>query len=289
VDQEKAAKPRLYDKRNEVIRIDHVDALDDHLAVAVMAFFRRLGVGHLFLERVVPTMSAGDSTLTVAIRDRPWPPWGLEARTIAALCQVYPVAANGVAISPVYAADEDATNIGVIAALYKEVLEQLARREGVEVNYIAAEGSVFADHILRGAGFKPSADLLVTDDTRYVFYRTTAAALRDQLGLSRLSTPALLAHEIDDPAMSRLSLFFAGLHLASQPGRIADRLVREVTWIDGGMFDASLPGGVPPTPPTRLDSVIDIPEGDPALRAQQAAPKRPASLSRWLTPWRNRQ
>ncbi|MFA1550219.1 hypothetical protein [Actinomadura chokoriensis] len=246
-----------YDTRNDAVHIDQMQDLDTHTAVAVRAFFRRLDVPHLFEERVSPTLEAGDSSLFLAVRDRAWPPWGLEARTVAALCQVHAVSPMGVGVSPVYVADEDATNLGLMAAVYAEMLEELGRGERTEVNYLVIDGSVYASRILRSYGFEPSEDLLVTDDRRYVFHRTDAGALRERLGLDRLSVPELLAHEIDEETLERHALFFSTLHLASQPIRVSDRVVREIIWVDGGLFDASLPGGVAPVGPALPPEIED--------------------------------
>lgn len=235
-----------YEARNDEVRIDRLQEMDPHSAVALMSFFRRLDVPHLFHERVLPTLEAGDSAVFVASRDRPWPPWGLEARTVAAFCQVRAVSPTGVGVSPVYVADEDATNLGLIAAVYAEMLEELTRSERTEVNYLVLNGSVYASRVLRSYGFEPSEDLMVTDQHRYVFYRAQADALQERLGLAQVSVPELLAQEVDDKTFQRHALYFSTLHVASQATRVNDRVMREIMWIDGGLFDASLPGGVGP-------------------------------------------
>jgi hypothetical protein len=259
----KAPPVRLYDKSNDVVRIDRIHEFDSHVAVATKAFLRGLGIGHVFSERIAPTLEQGNSQVFIAVRDRPWPPWGLRARRIGALCQVHPVGNNSVGLSPIYIADEDATNIGLHATLYKEILDALSRKGGTEVNYLVIEGSVFGDRLLRRVGFVPSDDLLVTETHRYVFYRADAAKLRDALGLDRVSVPELLAHELDESTFDQLASYFSGLHLASQPSRVSDRLVREIIWIDGGLFDAALPCGTPPSRPTARVLPPDI-EIDPA-------------------------
>jgi hypothetical protein len=252
-------EPGFHDQLNDVVRIDRIEETDSHLGVAMMSFFRRLGIGHLYPERIAPTLEGGDSQIYLAARDRPWPPWGLGARTIGALCQVHPVGSNSYAISPVYTADEDATNIGLVAAVYKEALEDLSRTEGAEVNYLVVQGSRFADRLLRAVGFSATDDLQVTDQAKYRFYRTEAGKLAQALGLDKISVPELLAHKIDDATLDRLSGYFAGLHLATGQGRFTDRIAHEILWIDGGLFDAGLPGGVPPSPPTALPGVFERP------------------------------
>jgi hypothetical protein len=249
--------PGFHDQVNDVVRIDRIDDMDSHLAVATMSFFRRLGSPHLYWERVAPTLEGGDSQVFLAARDRPWPPWGLGGRSVAAMCQIHPVGKNSFAVSPVYTAEEDVTNIGLISAVYKEMLEELSRTEGTEVNYLVVEGSRFADRLLRGVGFEPSDDLQVTELARYRFYRANAAKVLDALGLAQVSLPELLSHQLDDATLDRVSAFFAGLHLAAGNARLSDRIVREIIWIDGGLFDASLPGGVPPSPPTALPGGFD--------------------------------
>src|SRR5438105_7592768 len=246
---------KLYDRKNDTVRIDSFQQLDDHFAVSLMSFFRQLDAPHLYLERVRPILRAGDSTIYAAVRERPWPPWGLGARRIGALCQTHPVGTGSYGLSPVYTSDEHATNIGLMAAVYSEVLEGLRRDGKAEVNYLVVEGSVFADHILRGAGFAKSDDLVAVDDElRYAFYRADAGEVAGALGFDRVSVPELLAHEVDDKTFDRLASYFSALALASQPNRWVDRLVREIIAIDVGLFDASLPGGTPPTPspPTAL-------------------------------------
>src|SRR4051794_1892049 len=246
---------RLYDRKNDTVRIDSVEQLDDHFAVSLMSFFRQLDAPHLYFERVRPILDSGDSTIYAAVRERPWPPWGLGARRVGALVQTHPVGTGSYGLSPIYTADEDATNIGLMAAVYSEALEGLRRGGKAEVNYLVLEGSVFADHILRRVGFKRSDDLVATDDeVRYAFYRADAGEVAAALGFDRISVPELLAHEIDEKSFDRLALYVSGLALASQPNRWVDRLIREIIAIDIGLFDASLPGGTPPTPspPTAL-------------------------------------
>jgi hypothetical protein len=272
------SEPGFHDQLNDVVRIDRIEETDSHLGVAMASFFRRLGIGHLYPERIVPTLEGGDSQIYLAARDRPWPPWGLGGRTIGALCQVHPVGRNRYAISPVYTADEDATNIGLIAAVYKEALEDLSRTQGAEVNYLVVQGSRFADRLLRGVGFSPGDDLQVTDQAKYRVYRMEAGKLAQALGLDKISVPELLAHQIDDATLDRLSGYFAGLNLATGQGRFTDRVVHEILWIDGGLFDAGRPGIAPPgdVPDWGLQMA---PPGDIPERLGAAAP--PGDVPDW--------
>ena len=163
----------LYDDRNDKIRLDRIDKADDKLAVSLMAFFRELGVSHVYHERVGPMLAAGTSQLFAAFHDRPWPPWGLGAQKIAALCQVDAIGAKSYGLSPVYTSERDSANIGLVMAVYKEVLDHLAAERETEVNYLVIEGSVLADRVLRSVGFSPSEDLVLTEEA-VEGYRTEA-------------------------------------------------------------------------------------------------------------------
>src|SRR3712207_8057300 len=53
--------------------------------------------------------------------------------------------------------------------------------------------------------FRSSDDLQVTDQAKYRFYRMPAAKLLDSLGLANVSVPELLAHQLDDGTLDRVS------------------------------------------------------------------------------------
>lgn len=107
-------------------------------------------------------LTASPSVGKVAVQDRPWPPWGLGARHITALCQTQLVSDYSYAISPVYVTGEDLTNVGMISAVFKEALEQLAVNPRAEVCYLVAEGSTLGHHVLTSNGFSRTDDLFVT-------------------------------------------------------------------------------------------------------------------------------
>ncbi|MGW8392447.1 hypothetical protein [Pseudoduganella sp. HUAS MS19] len=241
----------LYDQCNDAVRVDNFNELDDAAAVAMRSFFRKLGAPHLYEERVLPTLKTAESSIFAAVRDRPWPPWGYGSRRIVAMIQVHPVGNNSFGLSPAYVRPEEAANIGMRAALYKEVLESLEQRPDAEINYLVVEGAVMTDHVLTKYGFQPSKDLVQTEDARYFFYRAPVRSVLDNLGLANVSIPELLAHKVEAKILEANALFQGVLDWAR---------LRELITIDGGSFDASLPGGVPPSPPTaRIDiGGIDI-------------------------------
>ena len=110
---------KFYYDRNRSTRIDVFRELTPTWRAALYQFFRRIGAPSYVDEVVVPTLELGESQVFCAVRDRPWPPWGLGARTISAFALVQSVAPESWAISPIQTSPEDATNVGLIAAVYK--------------------------------------------------------------------------------------------------------------------------------------------------------------------------
>jgi hypothetical protein len=241
----KGSELGMFDKRNDRLRLDVIDAIRDDVEVPLMAFTRQLGAPHLYAERLLPMAKAGESTLLLAVSDRQWPPWGLGARTVHALCQVHRIGDHSFGISPVLTLEDDLTNIGLQTALYKEALEHSARANDGDVNYLVAQGSVLGDRVLRRAGFERTEDFLLNDHARYHAYRAKAKAVLAHLGLDRYSTPDLLAHQIDEETFERNALLQSTLQLAMRPGLLASAVWRhEILVIDSPLAGAALPGGV---------------------------------------------
>jgi LmbE family N-acetylglucosaminyl deacetylase len=250
-----ARTPTLFDKKNDKLRIDTIDELDGDADVSLMAFSRRLGALHLYHERFAPMMRSKESMLFTAVTDRTWPPWGLGARTVHAVCQLHQIGDRSFGVSPVLVADHDLTNIGLQAAVYKEVLEHAARIDGGDVNYLVAEGSVLADRVLRGVGFERTKDFVHDEQARYYAYRAEAKVVLAELGLEQVSTPDLLAHAIEDKVFEQNAMFHMTLQITLRPslfGRIPG--IAEIIAIDAGLSGAALPGGVDvPSPSRRID------------------------------------
>jgi hypothetical protein len=234
----------FWSPRNESTRIDVFDELGHIALAALRSFFRRLGAPHLVDEVILPTLQEGDSQVYAAVRDRPWPPWGLGARHVTAVCQVQEISDESYSISPVYVTDEDATNVGMIAALYKEVLEALSVSERAEVTYIVADGSKLADHVLGSTGFKRYDDVVLTEQVRYYTYRIPAKELLERLGLAGVETPDLLSHQFEAETLTRNALFHSTILAASRAEwTIHPTLAEIIKLVRGG--HAGKPGGVP--------------------------------------------
>lgn len=235
---------KFLDERNQSTRIDLFEELTDHALAALHSFTRRLGAPHLLDEVILPTLREGDSQILVAVQDRPWPPWGLGARHITALCQTHLVADYSYAISPVYVTDDDLTNVGMISAVYKEALEQLAVNARAEVCYLVAEGSTLADHVLQSNGFRKTDDIFVTWTGRYHTYRALAQEVLAKFGLDRVATPDLLAHDFDPALLARYALFHQTVFLGSRAEWGSETAISEIIRLVRGGH-ASKPGGVP--------------------------------------------
>lgn len=239
-----ASMRTFFDARNRATRIDLFEELSDQALAALRAFARRVGAPHLVDEVIVPTLREGDSQVLVGVQDRPWPPWGLGARRIVALCQTHPIDEESYAISPVYVGDEDLTNVGLISAVFKEALEQLAVSERAEACYLAAEGSTLVDHVLRKAGFDRSDDVFVTWSGRYHTYRSPAGAVLRTLGLDKLDAPDLLAHDMEPAVLEANALFHGTLYLGNRAEWAVDNAISEVIRLVRGGH-AGKPGGTP--------------------------------------------
>ncbi|MGW3199162.1 2OG-Fe(II) oxygenase [Streptomyces sp. NPDC001118] len=236
----------FFAERNGGTRIEIFDELSELAKAALHTFFRRTGAPHLMEEVVLPLFSEGDSQIFAAVRDRPWPPWGLGARNIVAVLQTHLVADGCWGLSPVHVADEDLTNVGLSSAVYKEALETLAVDPTAEVHYLVAEGSRLADRTLRRVGFERSEDVFLTEAARYLTYRTPARELLTRLGLADIDTVDVLTGAVDDEVFERNAAFHSTVYLASRAEWVSDRVTvaSEIArLVRGGHY--SKPGGVP--------------------------------------------
>jgi hypothetical protein len=236
-------KRTIYCERNEAIRFEMVDKLDDGVEGSLRVFLRRVGLPHLFDELFLPTMRDGAALLGLAIRDRPWPPWGIGGQIIHALLHVNPIAEGSASLSDVFVTHENAANVGLMTALYKETLEQLVRRGVSRVNYLVAEGAAFAPRMLSAVGFKQVEGQFLTEQARYLLHQAEAKEVLERLGLAKAYTPDLLAHRIDDGAYERNALFHLMTQVAMRPYWHDLVAIPEMVVNLGLLLRASLPGG----------------------------------------------
>ena len=156
--------------------------------------------------------------------------------------QTHLVADETFAISPVYAADEDLTNIGMISAIFKEALDFLAASPRAEISYMVGEGSTLVDRVLLKNSFQKSDD---------VWSRGPAGIIcitRSRVTCSRVwawtKFPYRTLAHLDAASLDNNALFHGTLYLGSRAEWAADRLISEILQnVRGG--SAGKPGGVP--------------------------------------------
>jgi hypothetical protein len=226
-----------YSAINAAVRIEMFDEVPEiDFEVAVRAFCRSLGTAHLYEERILPTLKEGDSAVFAGIVDRHWPPWGLGAHTVLALCQIHLVGDKRYGISPVFTNRPNLTNFGLQAAVFKEAVEEVSKRSG-ELNYLVRDGALFSTTLLASVGFTRVQEFFKTDAGQYAIHRAPAADVLTRLGL-KVSVADLLAEDLHGSTLTTLSSFLGGLSLATAS------LTREIIAIDGGLDDSLPPATI---------------------------------------------
>jgi hypothetical protein len=238
----------LYDTLNDSLRFEEFTELDDVSVIATRSFFRELGLPHLVDEYVLPTFKAPGSSIFAAVKDRPWPPWGHGSKSIVAFAQLHTIAGDSYAMGPIRVRPQQAANIGLRAALYKEAIESLTKQEKAEVNYLVIEGSALTHQILTSVGFKRTPDLVQTDDAKYFFYSANCLELLTHLKLNHVSVPELLTLQVDPGIVEKNALFQAVLDWA---------FLREMAPIWRGGLQEGIPGGVAPPDPCIVEGIED--------------------------------
>jgi hypothetical protein len=234
----------IHSAKNENVRFSFFDKLDHKHEAMLGAFFRRIGLPHVYSESILPTIKEGNTLLTAALSDRSWPPWGLGAQSILALIQVHPIGESEASLSNVFVGDGDLTNIGLMGALFKETLQELIKRGKNEVNYVVIENGVFAERVLLRVGFRKTKDLILTEHARFHLFRAGTGTLLEKLGLHDILTSDLLAHNIEDSVFERNALFQSMTQLATKAYWSERFLISEIIAHTGIAVSASPPGGI---------------------------------------------
>ena len=238
------AIPSLFSDKNDKIRIDILRDLSAETEAGLLTFLRRIGAVHLYAERILPIARTNDSLLFAAVIDRVWPPWGLGARTIHGICQVQQIGEQSFSIGPLLVADEDLTNIGLQAAIFKEVLDFLGSNGDGELGYLLIEGSILAHRIMVASGFQKSDEFVLNEHGRYNAYRAKASRVSASLGLEDASSADLLAFERENHSFERNAAFHTMLQLAMRPALSTSFVRAELLAMEGLLSGAALPGGV---------------------------------------------
>jgi hypothetical protein len=139
----------LYSVKNETVRFVTVSELSAEMRSAVGAFFRRSGLSNGFYELIDPLTQQTKFVLAAAVTDRPWPPRGVGAIEIQALVVAVIGDGDRAFLTPVIAGPENTTNVGLSAAVMKELLRGLQELKIEKVVFLAHEGSHLVAHILK--------------------------------------------------------------------------------------------------------------------------------------------
>ncbi|MEV6778650.1 hypothetical protein [Streptomyces syringium] len=232
----------------EEFELDCVSTVSTSFEVPARAFLRRIGLARLFDELIRPTLDEGSALVAVAQRTRPWPPWGVGARTISALEIALPLAEGTAGLTSVLAAPEESTEIGLLAAVHATLLDGVAERGVERVHLTVREGAVFSERLLRCAGFQRTDSLMLTEHARYWLHDADIEGHRRAIGLDSAGTDELLTGEaLEGDRYSRAALFLLGVSRALAPSWHEELTAGEIIANTGpGMVAQCLPpGGVP--------------------------------------------
>ncbi len=126
---------------NESVRLGVSRDTDLKTRTALAAFCRRNGYPYLFTEVLEPLLSGHGLVLALAVTERPWPPTGIGSQTIEAV-GIAMIGTEGRAhLTPVLTDRRNATNIGLVAALTKQLLEHLHETDVPSASYLVRQAT----------------------------------------------------------------------------------------------------------------------------------------------------
>ncbi|HEY6550663.1 MAG TPA: hypothetical protein VIY71_05625 [Solirubrobacterales bacterium] len=234
--------------RLEEFEIDCYEVADTAFEVPVRAFLRRIDLGYVYDELLRPTLEEGSALVALAVRRRPWPPWGIGARTVSAMAIATSVSDATAGLTGVLVAPEEATSIGLLAASHHTLLDGLQAR-GVEMaHHVIKEGSEFGERLAAAAGFERTSSLILSEDARYWLHAADIARHREALGIDGEDVDRLISGEaLDDETLDRVSLYLLGISRAIDPWWREQVRAGEVIANTGpGRVAECLPPGGPP-------------------------------------------
>ncbi|MEU2930572.1 hypothetical protein ABZ636_36920 [Streptomyces sp. NPDC007251] len=234
---------------NESVRMGVSGDTDLETRTALAAFCRRNGYPYLFTEVLEPLLSGHGLLLALAVTERPWPPKGIGSQTIEAV-GIAMVGTEGPAhLTPVLTDQRNATNIGLVGALTKQLLEHLREAEVPSAGYLVRQGDRALERALERAGFAEADFRSSTDFADYLEFAASPQKVLDALGLASLRVGDLLALDLDGGELDRLGSYHFTL-TAGLTAYLQDSL--RYAALLPGLIDlvATLPpGGVPPGTP----------------------------------------
>ena len=153
----------------------------------------------------------------MAIRDRPWPPFGPGAQTISALTVFHPVSEDTAGLGNVFLVDEELTSMGLMMAVYREGLDQLTERGIQLVHWVVRENAPLSTRVLLECGFAVTDLPYVTDGARYWIYEAPIESHLGALGFRDRTPLQLLAGDVDADRFDRAALYLTAINLSFLP------------------------------------------------------------------------
>lgn len=215
--------------------------------VALRAFFRRQGLEHVLHEAIYPALSSGSGQLTIAVRRRPWPPWGYGALTVSAATLTHPIANGCAGLGNVFMAPEEASSYYLAVAVWAESLRRLAEAGVERVDVLALADTPVIGLLLEPLGFAATSHPVLTEQAVYWHHEVS---LKDHLHATRLHgiTPSdLVDGHPSRETVDRALQFILGINAVVNPWWLGQVLVPGVLPNSGpGRVAECLPPGGPP-------------------------------------------
>jgi hypothetical protein len=233
---------------NESIRLTVTTEPSVEIKTALATFCRRNGFPQLYVELLEPLLGRADLVLALATTERPWPPSGIGSQTIEAVGMAMIGTEDRAHLTPVLTDRKHATNIGLISAVTRELLEYL-RDRSTSAGYLVRASDRAVERALEQAGFRKADLQSATDFAEYVEYSAAPEQALQSLGLDSVRVGDLLALNLDGQQLDRLSTYHFALAVGVS-AFLADSL-RYAALLPGliDLIASSPPGGVPPGTP----------------------------------------
>ncbi|WP_030194796.1 hypothetical protein [Streptomyces sp. NRRL S-87] len=239
----------VHSPANESVRMRVSGEADLETRTALATFCRRNGYPYLFTEVLEPLLSGRGLVLALAATERPWPPKGIGSQTIEAVAIAVLGTEDRAHLTPVLTDRRNATNIGLVGALTKHLLEYLHEADVPSAGYLVRQGDRVVERALEQAGFAEADFRSSTDFADYLEFSAPPRNVIDALGLARLRVGDLLALSLDGAELDRLASYHFAL-AAGLTAYLQDSL--RYAAVLPGLIDpvATLPpAGVPPGTP----------------------------------------
>jgi hypothetical protein len=149
-------------------------------------------------------------------------------------------------LTPVLKDRRHSTNLGLAAAVTKQLLETLRDRKVLSAAYLVRQGDRVLERALEQAGFARADLQTATEYAEYVEYSTAPETVLEALGLQGMRLGDVLALTFDGRELDRLSAYHFTLAAGIAP-YLSDS-IRFAALLPGliDLIAMLPPGGVPP-------------------------------------------